>query len=271
MAQNTGHWNAETPPPPFFLRRSNTATRQNCVGNFNFSQSSVTCCWSTAIDERLLITPWTWLELNLRFLPVCNFAVLKDMAVPFLATSLDIVMWYFRLVDVRAATNSSLSCQRIWSLSSQSAVQEKSLALDVVNEVRFSIYEAEALCFKCREFTGLSRWFPVSCSTSSTRINGCDHSALPNYKLTAWIVLLKRFSQQGVSCCYINHMLDRVLGDKMGTFQLCELQNWEKRLLASSCPSVSLKQPGSHWTNFNEIWYMSIFRKYVEKIQVSLK
>jgi hypothetical protein len=53
------------------------------------------------------------------------------------------------------------------------------------------------------------------------------------------------------------------------------LQNCEKRLLASSClsvrPSVRMEQLGSYWTDFHEIWYLSIFRKSVEKIQVSLK
>jgi hypothetical protein len=28
---------------------------------------------------------------------------------------------------------------------------------------------------------------------------------------------------------------------------------------------------GSHWTDFDEIWYFSIFEKSVEKIPVSLK
>ena len=32
-----------------------------------------------------------------------------------------------------------------------------------------------------------------------------------------------------------------------------------------------MKQPGSHWTDFHEIWYLSIFRKSIEEIQVSLK
>jgi len=32
-----------------------------------------------------------------------------------------------------------------------------------------------------------------------------------------------------------------------------------------------MEQLGSHWTDFCEIWYMSIFRKYVERIHVSLK
>jgi hypothetical protein len=39
----------------------------------------------------------------------------------------------------------------------------------------------------------------------------------------------------------------------------------------SVCPSVRMKQLGSHWTDFYEIWYMSIFRKSAERIQVSLK
>ena len=31
------------------------------------------------------------------------------------------------------------------------------------------------------------------------------------------------------------------------------------------------KKLGSHRTDFHEIWYLSVFRKYVENIQVSLK
>jgi hypothetical protein len=34
------------------------------------------------------------------------------------------------------------------------------------------------------------------------------------------------------------------------------------------CPSVRMQQLGSHWTNFREILYLSIFRKCVEKNQV---
>jgi hypothetical protein len=35
--------------------------------------------------------------------------------------------------------------------------------------------------------------------------------------------------------------------------------------------SVRMKQLGSHWADFHEIWYLSIFGKCVEKIEVSLK
>jgi hypothetical protein len=39
----------------------------------------------------------------------------------------------------------------------------------------------------------------------------------------------------------------------------------------SVCPSVYMEQLGSQWMDFHEIWYLSIFRKTVEKIQFSLK
>ena len=51
-------------------------------------------------------------------------------------------------------------------------------------------------------------------------------------------------------------------------------QNSEKRLLVSCMsvrPSIRREQLGYHWTDFHEIWYLSIFRKTVEKIQVSLQ
>jgi hypothetical protein len=59
--------------------------------------------------------------------------------------------------------------------------------------------------------------------------------------------------------------------------------NYEKRLLASSglsvcrfvrlsaCLSDRMKQLDCHRADFRDIWYLSIFRKSVEKIQVLLK
>ena len=37
------------------------------------------------------------------------------------------------------------------------------------------------------------------------------------------------------------------------------------------CLSVRMEQGCSHWTDFNEIWYLNIFRKSVEKVRVALK
>jgi len=43
-------------------------------------------------------------------------------------------------------------------------------------------------------------------------------------------------------------------------------------LCQSVRPSVRMEQLGSHWTNFQEIWYLStFFGKSVEKIPVVLK
>jgi hypothetical protein len=39
----------------------------------------------------------------------------------------------------------------------------------------------------------------------------------------------------------------------------------------SACPSVRMEHLSSHWTDFPKIWYLSSFKKSVEKIQVSLK
>jgi len=36
-------------------------------------------------------------------------------------------------------------------------------------------------------------------------------------------------------------------------------------------PSIRMEKLGSHWTDFHEILYLSIVRKPLEKIQVSLK
>ena len=50
-------------------------------------------------------------------------------------------------------------------------------------------------------------------------------------------------------------------------------QNCEKRLLASSCLSVRMEQLSSHWTDFHEIRYLSIFLKICREksVHVSLK
>jgi hypothetical protein len=37
-------------------------------------------------------------------------------------------------------------------------------------------------------------------------------------------------------------------------------------LCLSVRPSVHIEELGSHWTDFYEIWYLSIFWKSVEKI-----
>jgi hypothetical protein len=49
------------------------------------------------------------------------------------------------------------------------------------------------------------------------------------------------------------------------------LEAFAKMQKARSCMSVRTEQLGPHRANFHEILYLSIFRKYTEKIKFSLK
>jgi len=42
-------------------------------------------------------------------------------------------------------------------------------------------------------------------------------------------------------------------------------------LVMSVCFSLCMEQLDFHWTDFYDVWNLSTFRKYVEKIQVELK
>ena len=55
----------------------------------------------------------------------------------------------------------------------------------------------------------------------------------------------------------------------LGTF--AKLREKNIPFILTVCLSVRKQQLGSHWTNFYKILYLSVFRKSVQKIQVSLK
>jgi hypothetical protein len=63
--------------------------------------------------------------------------------------------------------------------------------------------------------------------------------------------------------------LINILICRQGSF-LVLLKNCKKRLSASSCLSVRMEQLGSRWSDFHEIWDLSIFRKAVEKTEFSV-
>jgi len=48
---------------------------------------------------------------------------------------------------------------------------------------------------------------------------------------------------------------------------------WRETIISvmSVCPSFCLEQRGPHWIDICEIWYLNIFRKSVELVEVSLK
>ena len=52
---------------------------------------------------------------------------------------------------------------------------------------------------------------------------------------------------------------------------LAKLQKATISVVMSVRLFVRMEQPGSHWADFHEILYLSIFRKFVEKIKNWLK
>ena len=67
-------------------------------------------------------------------------------------------------------------------------------------------------------------------------------------------------------CAYIHIWL---ISSFLGAF--AKLRKAAISFVMSVRLSARVEQLGSHWMDFHEIWYLIIFRKYVEKIQVSFK
>jgi hypothetical protein len=83
-----------------------------------------------------------------------------------------------------------------------------------------------------------------------------------------WYLDLRHDSFLPYSMKFISSRLSVILG------AFAKLRKATVSFAISVCPSfhpsVGMEQLCSHWTDFREIWYWSIFRKSVEKIQVSL-
>jgi hypothetical protein len=142
----------------------------------------------------------------------------------------------------------------------------------------------------CRNFQMLhlqDYWEPylllvVSAITMATEVR--------EWKISSMCQVLTR----KIKCCYNMFVRVRNFSDTWKQMHVCQmmiqqacnllcwwseqwthLQNCDKRLLASSClsvrPSICMEQLGSHWMDSCQIWYLSIFKKSLKKIQVSLK
>jgi hypothetical protein len=72
-------------------------------------------------------------------------------------------------------------------------------------------------------------------------------------------------SCMGVHICW-NSQLETLRYIVRRIRRIVESENWRH-----VCPSVRTEHLGCRWTDFCEISYLSMFRKSVEKIQVSLK
>jgi hypothetical protein len=62
---------------------------------------------------------------------------------------------------------------------------------------------------------------------------------------------------------------DAILASILGA--TANLRNATISFIMHVRPSVRMEKLGSHWTDFDEIWHLSFFRKSVDKTQVSLK
>ena len=98
--------------------------------------------------------------------------------------------------------------------------------------------------------------------TYTTTLSGCNIKFTPSTR--TGVVILFNYSRTRSG-----NNLRTSLGHVFRRFS----QNCEKRLLVSSClsvrPSLRIEQLGSHWTDFHEIWYLSIFRKLPRKFTLT--
>ena len=84
---------------------------------------------------------------------------------------------------------------------------------------------------------------------------------------------IRQCASQAIARVYVSHYfaLNYYLpsGEVRDQFQ-AHLQKLRKATIIDVM-TVLLVTLGSHWTNFHEILYLSIFRKSIEKVQVTLK
>jgi hypothetical protein len=52
--------------------------------------------------------------------------------------------------------------------------------------------------------------------------------------------------------------------------QIAKSDQWMRHARLFVCPSIRTEQLGSYWADFHKIGYFGIFRKSVEKVQVTL-
>jgi hypothetical protein len=74
------------------------------------------------------------------------------------------------------------------------------------------------------------------------------------------------------ACKYtnLNHYSCRLFAKFWLSGAFAKLQEATISYVMSVRPSIRMEQLGYHWTDFHEILYLTIFKKYIEKIKVAL-
>jgi len=141
------------------------------------------------------------------------------------------------------------------------------------------------LVFSSPEISDILCVSPRPNPTSYSKGTRCDFPWDKAATVWDWLLLYTYFRGWEVRgaipvqpCMPTSHAQGRPYPSLLGAF--VKLRKATVSFLMSICPSVRLYNPpsdlswkklGSHWTDFHEIWYFSIFRKSVKKIQLSLK
>jgi hypothetical protein len=100
-------------------------------------------------------------------------------------------------------------------------------------------------------------------SSAASRLRGCGSVC---YCTVLWCVLSATFCIRQL--CYSNSMKNDLSHWLILVPFLCA---FVKLSCLPVSPSLSMEQLGSNGTDFNEIWYLSTFRKSVDIFQVSLR
>jgi hypothetical protein len=99
---------------------------------------------------------------------------------------------------------------------------------------------------------------------------------------TGWSLVQRSPTECGVSKSVWSWSLEKWGGlGPQGAVEPLKKKDWTINFVISVCLSVRpffrlcvslrMEKLGSHWRDFHEIWYFSIFRNYVEKVQEILK
>ena len=107
-------------------------------------------------------------------------------------------------------------------------------------------------------------------TTAKNAVSWAQHACFHQcYRIRLKIIYCSIFtgpSSKVLCCLYVQPVLRLMV---LGTF--AQFRKATNSCVMFFCPSSRMEQLGFNWTDIHEIWCLRIFRKSVEKLQVSLK